>query len=186
MIYADLAKYYLKFHGYPFDKMSTSVPLIQSMYTYMNRVKRNVAEFTERIQDWVDIKENSQDPLTDNVKDMTVSEKSDMEPAPEHVSNQAQDSSVQIVNEEPEPKDKPEEIKDPRQPGPGAEPIPAMSAESGDARQLGEKRYRPAAERTEIGADIALLFEARDTMKRAKKEYDEARQAIEDLFEPIK
>ncbi len=100
MIHSDLAKYYQKFYGYPVDKMSTSVPLIQSMYTYMNRVKKNVAEFTERIQDWVDIKENSQDQLTDNVKDMTISEKSDNEPAQENVSNQAQDSSVQIINNE--------------------------------------------------------------------------------------
>ena len=52
--------------------------------------------------------------------------------------------------------------------------------------ELGEKRPRPAADLNEYGADIALLFEARDTMKRAKKDYDEARQAIQLLFEPIK
>jgi hypothetical protein len=77
--------------------MQTSVPLIQSMYMYMNRVKKNVAEFAERIQDWVDIKENSQDHFTENVKDMTISEKSDLGIADEHVSILAQDSSVVIL-----------------------------------------------------------------------------------------
>ena len=185
MIHSDLAKYYQKFYGYPVDKMSTSVPLIQSMYTYMNRVKKNVAEFTERIQDWVDIKENSQDQLTDNVKDMTISEKSDNEPAQENVSNRAQDSSVQIIIEEPEPKDKAEEIKHDCQPEPRPEPILSKNADSGEMVLVGEKRSRPAAELTEISADIELLFKARDTMKRAKKEYDEARKTIKDLFEPI-
>jgi hypothetical protein len=100
MIHADLYQHYQKFTGYPVDKMQTSVPLIQSMYTYMNRVKKNVVEFTERIEGWNDIKENSQDRFTDGVKDMTLSEKSDCRSHHEVASNQAQDSSVAIVNEE--------------------------------------------------------------------------------------
>jgi hypothetical protein len=96
-IHQDLYMHYRKFYGYPVDKMQTSVPLIQSMYMYMNRIKKNVALFTETIQDWVDIKENSQDQLDDGVKDFTLTEKSDLNIVDEDVSNKAQDSSVVIL-----------------------------------------------------------------------------------------
>ena len=102
-IHADLYSHYQKFYGYPIDKMQTSIPLIQSMYTYMNRVKKNVVEFTERIQDWMDIKENSHDQFTDGVKDMTLSEKSDVVSAHDVVSDQAQKSSSIAHNEVLEP-----------------------------------------------------------------------------------
>jgi hypothetical protein len=61
MIHQDLYMHYRKFCGYPVDKMQTSVPLIQSMYTYMNRIKKNVALFEVLIQDWNDIRDGSQD-----------------------------------------------------------------------------------------------------------------------------
>ena len=84
----------------------------------MNRVKKNVAEFNERIQDWIDIKENSQDQFDDKIKDMTISEKSDVEPAREDASNQARDSSVQIIDDQPIPENAQEEIKDDGNPVP--------------------------------------------------------------------
>ena len=49
-----------------------------------------------------------------------------------------------------------------------------------------KKRPRPAENLNEYGTDIARLFEARDTMKRAKTEYEEARKTITLLFDPIK
>ena len=186
MIHADLYLHYRKFCGYPVDKMQTSVPLIQSMYMYMNRVKKNVAEFAERIQDWIDIKEHSKDKFTENIKDLNLSEKSDLNLPDEHVSNLAQDSSVQIINEEPAPENAQEEVKDDAKLQISSEPNPAGVAMSGEMPQLGMQRPRPAADLTEYGADIALLFEARDTMKRAKKEHDEARQVIRICFETIK
>ena len=102
------------------------------------------------------------------------------------MSNQAPDFSVQIINNESKSKDKTDEIKNDGQPKPRPEPIDSKNAESDEAKLLGEKRSRSVAELTEISADIELLFKARDTMKRAKKEYDEARKTIQDLFEPIK
>ena len=76
-------------------------------------------------------------------------------------------------------------MKDDGQPEPRPESIPSKNADSGESVLVGEKRSRPAAELNEISADIEILFKARDTMKRAKKEYDEARKTIKDLFEPI-
>ena len=51
-------------------------------------------------------------------------------------------------------------------------------AQSGEMPQLGEKRPRLSADLARYGADVAMLFEARDTMKRCKDEHDEARKTI--------
>ena len=99
---------------------------------------------------------------------------------------EVQASPVAAIEQEPSAFADEEEVKVPTKLVSQPQPTPTKLAESSEMALLGEKRPRPAKDLTDINADIALLFKARDTMKQAKKEYDGARKVIKLLFEPIK
>jgi hypothetical protein len=55
---------------------------------------------------------------------------------------------------------------------------PSSFAQSCEERQIGQRRPDQPSDINRFGADIGLIFEARETMKRAKLEYEDARQII--------
>ena len=55
---------------------------------------------------------------------------------------------------------------------------PSSFAQSCEERQIGQKIPDQPSDINRFGADIGLIFEARETMKRTKRDYEDARQTI--------
>jgi hypothetical protein len=65
MLHFYLKEYDIRFTGYPKDRMTTSVPLLQSMYTFMNRWKKQTEEIRDRIEGWTDLLQEPNDVQTE-------------------------------------------------------------------------------------------------------------------------
>ena len=102
MLHFYLKEYDIRFTGYPKDRMTTSVPLLQSMYTFMNRWKKQTEEIRDRIEGWIDLLQEPNDVQTEKQPDHTVSEKSSVVSAHDVVSNQAVKSDSIAAPSEPE------------------------------------------------------------------------------------
>ena len=178
MFYEYFKEHDHRYTDLPKSRMTTYAPFFQSMYTYVNRYKLKVPEIEARVEQLIERLEASNSKISDRLPDKTVSEQSSVISAHEEKSNEAQKSSTIAHDEElaasmidscSKEKTKPISLPMPIPP-----PIDIPVAQP----QLGQKRTEPLSDLSRYGADTALLFEARETMKRAKIEHEEARRTI--------